>query len=428
MLDAICLRIYDNAERPNNGLFRRKASALRISPQTRHSLITNGLVEDDGTWLVLTEAGRKRATTLRNNRPSRARRRTGYRHDSMRHRIARSKVTAARNWEPSDKEIARELDSGQSLTLRAACAVYLRDLRVQNLSQSTLDSYRSLFFSWLTYAKKIDLLRLSDWNQTKMRSWRESWTHKPSSQATRLQQLKAFFSFAVKANWIDSSPVKHLKPPKVPPRTPLPLSESEMKDLLKATEDLPNERALIMLMRFSGLAIRDAVTLRRDAINGNNLTLRRAKTSELVMTYIPDQVLVALKKIAEPNIDYYLPNAGETATTSAKYWRSRLHIAARKAGIKNFRPHRLRHTFAAEALLSHVSIEDLSTLLGHSSITTTERHYAQWNLARRDRLARIMREVYQHDSLLRFLDARAADINQEGAARTAPSEQPGTKP
>ena len=428
MLDAICLRIYDNSERPNNGRFRRKASALRISPQTRHDLITSGLVKDDGTWLVLTEAGRMRATTLRNNRPSRARQRTGYRHDSMRHRIARAKVTTARNWEPSESEIARELESGQSLTLRVACGVYLRDLRVQNLSQSTLDAYRSLFFSWLNYAKKIHLLRLSDWDQAKMRAWRESWTHKPSSQATRLQQLKAFFSFAVKANWIDSSPVKHLKAPKVPPQPPLPLSQSEMKDLLGATEDLPCERALIMLMRFSGLSIRDAVTLRRDAVNGSNLTLRRAKTNELVMGYIPDQVLDALQKIAEPNIDYYLPNVGETATTSAKYWRSRLHFVARKAGIKNFRPHRLRHTFAVEALISNVAIQDLSTLLGHSSITTTERHYASWNVARRDRLVRIMREVYQHDPLLRFLDARAAAKNQEGAVAAAPSQQSGTKP
>lgn len=428
MLDTICLRIYDNAERPNNGRFRRRAAALWITPQTRHELAAHGLVEDDGTWLVLTEAGRKMATALRNNRPSRARRRTGYRRDSMRHKIARTKVTAARNWEPSDTEIARELESGQLITLRVACGVYLRDLRVQNLSQSTLDAYRSLFFSWLTYAKKIGLLMLIDWDQARMRTWRESWTHKPSSQATRLQQLKAFFSFAVKANWIDSSPVNNLKAPKVPPRTPLPLSQSEMKDLLDAAEDLPSERALIMLMRFSGLSIRDAVTLRRDAINGNNLTIRRAKTNELVMTYIPDQVLVALQKIAKPNIDYYLPNVGENATTSAKYWRSRLHFVARKAGIKNFRPHRLRHTFAAEALLSHVSIEDLSTLLGHSSFTTTELHYATWNVARRDRLVRIMRDVYQHDPLLRFLDARAADKNQEGAVGAAPSKQPGTKP
>jgi site-specific recombinase XerD len=428
MLDAICLRIYDNSERPNNGRFRRRASALRISPQTRHDLIANGLAEDDGTWLVLTEAGRNMAAALRNNRPSRARRRTGYRRDSRRHRIARAKVTAAKKWEPSEAEIALALESDEPLTLQVACGVYLRDLRARNLSQSTLDAHRSLFLSWLTYAKKIGLLRLSDWDQARMRAWREAWTHQPSTQSTRLQQLRAFFTFAVKANWIDSSAVEHLKPPKVSSRPIMPLTQAEMESLLAAADDLPSERALIMLMRFSGLSIRDAVTLRRDAVNGNNLTLRRAKSDELVMAYIPNQVLEALEKIAEPNSHHYFSNYGATATASAKHWRSRLQFVGRKAGIRDFRPHRLRHTFSVEALIAQVDIQDLSSLLGHGSVATTERHYAQWNSARRDRLVRIMRDVYQRDPLLRFLDARAATKNNAGAVDAAPADKPGTKP
>ena len=428
MLDAICLRIYDNSERPNNGRFRRRASSLRISPQTRHDLIANGLAEDDGTWLVLTEAGRRKATTLRDNRPSRASRRTGYRRDSRKHRIARDKVTASKKWEPSEAEIAFALESGEPLTLQVACGIYLRDLRARNLSHSTLDAHRSLFLSWLTYAEKIGLLRLSDWDQARMRTWRESWTHKPSTQSTRLQQLRAFFTFAVKANWIDSSAVEHLKPPKVSSQPIMPLNQAEMESLLAAADDHPIERALIMLMRFSGLSIRDAVTLRRDAVIGNNLTLRRAKSNELVMAYIPDQVLEALQKIAEPNSQYYFSNYGATATASAKHWRSRLQFVGRKAGIRNFRPHRLRHTFAVEALIAKVDIQDISTLLGHSSVATTERHYAQWNPARRDRLVRIMRNVYQRDPLLRFLDVHAATKNNAGAVGAAPADKPGTKP
>ena len=55
-----------------------------------------------------------------------------------------------------------------------------------------------------------------------------------------------------------------------------------------------------MLMRYSGLAIRDAATLRRDAIQGGLLTLRRAKTNELVLCALPDPVLVELNAIADP--------------------------------------------------------------------------------------------------------------------------------
>ncbi len=63
----------------------------------------------------------------------------------------------------------------------------------------------------------------------------------------------------------------------------MPLSRDEFRALVGAAAKKPKEQALLFLMRFSGLSIGDAVTLRHDAINGNHLTLRRAKSGELVM-------------------------------------------------------------------------------------------------------------------------------------------------
>ena len=51
-----------------------------------------------------------------------------------------------------------------------------------------------------------------------------------------------------------------------------------------------------------------------------------------------------------------------------------------------FHSHMLRDTFAVEMLLAGVSLEDVSRLLTHSSIRTTERYYAHWVKARRDQL------------------------------------------
>ena len=45
-------------------------------------------------------------------------------------------------------------------------------------------------------------------------------------------------------------------------------------------------------------------------------------------------------------------------------------------------------------------------MIGHSSVTTTERYYAPWNTARRDRLVRIVKEVHEHDPMLRNLTER----------------------
>ena len=52
-------------------------------------------------------------------------------------------------------------------------------------------------------------------------------------------------------------------------------------------------------------------------------------------------------------------------------------------------------------------IEDVSTLLGHSSISTTERHYAAWNKARRNRLVHITQKANSNDPLLQKLRKRS---------------------
>jgi DNA-binding transcriptional MerR regulator len=48
--------------------------------------------------------------------------------------------------------------------------------------------------------------------------------------------------------------------------------------------------------------------------------------------------------------------------------------------------HRLRDTFAVDLLEKGVPLEEVSKLLAHESIRTTERHYAKWVKERQDRL------------------------------------------
>ena len=48
--------------------------------------------------------------------------------------------------------------------------------------------------------------------------------------------------------------------------------------------------------------------------------------------------------------------------------------------------HRLRDTFAVDLLQKGVPLEEVSKLLGHESIKTTEKHYAKWMKGRQDRL------------------------------------------
>ena len=146
------------------------------------------------------------------------------------------------------------------------------------------------------------------------------------------------------------------------------------------------------------------------------------------MLYIPDLVIVSLERIKRPGHMYFFWTGSSQPATAANYWRIRLNRIASKAGVKDFRTHRLRHTFAVEALIADVDIRDVSTLLGHSSVNTTERDYAQWNLAQRDRLFRITRGIYECNPSLLVFDGCIPRKNVTGAAATAPVRSSALKP
>jgi integrase/recombinase XerD len=56
------------------------------------------------------------------------------------------------------------------------------------------------------------------------------------------------------------------------------------------------------------------------------------------------------------------------------------------SGKKNQLLPRLRDTFAVDLLEKGGPLEEVSKLLGHESIKTTERSYAKWVKGRQDRL------------------------------------------
>ncbi len=146
---------------------------------------------------------------------------------------------------------------------------------------------------------------------------------------------------------------------------------------------------------------RDAVAVEKTTIDANGeLVLRRAKTGSFVTVALPDFAVEALDSIARPDLRHYFWTGTSERDTAANDWRDRLHRVARTAGVRAFQPHRPRGTFAAELLLAAVSIQDVSTLLGHSSVATTERYYAPWTRARRARLTAIVGNARRPDPIL----------------------------
>ena len=305
------------------------------------------------------------------------------------------------------------------MTIEEACGAYLRDLEARSIRDSTKQGYETLFRQLQVFAAESGMDSIAEIGTGAVRRWREGWECADSTHGKRLKQLKAFFAFAKQEGWITRSPLDGVRPPKSNSRPTMPLRVDEMCALLSAAARKPREQALLLLLRYSGLAILDGVTLRRDAVTaGGELALRRAKSGELVTVALPDTALAALESVALPGRSHYFWTGVSKPVTAAKFWRKQLRSVADEAGISGFHPHRLRDTFAVDLLLAGVLIQDVSSLLGHGSVATTERYYAPWNLARRDRLSRIVREVHQRDPiLLAFTPKKPA-----GAVAAAPAE------
>ena len=322
------------------------------------------------------------------------------------------------------------------MTIGDACSTFLgEDLRIRNLRQGTIEGYETVFRSLLQWAERHGLSSLEDCDEASIRAWIAGWTCQPSTARQRLSQLKSLFRFAVERGWLSRSPLATVRPPRGESPPTLPLSVAEMRALLAACEQLPKARALILLMRYSGLAIGDAVTLSRKSVVGTELTLRRAKSGELVTVELPPAVAAAIEPVRGTNPDYYWWSGRSRPVTCAKYWRAQLGLVAGRAGIAGFRPHQLRDTFAVSLLAAGVSIEDVSQLLGHGSIRTTERYYAPWDRRRRDRLGQVVRQANRADPLLAAMGPAAvpttpglaADRGGSAASRPAVATLPARK-
>jgi integrase len=165
-------------------------------------------------------------------------------------------------------------------------------------------------------------------------------------------------------------------------------------------------RLLIELMLATGLRVGDAVAFDPRALSkGDSLWIyiyqpqkqKRSEKRKLLETYITDEMkrrIDECKWLSPKGPFWYGEGTDPTPLAQAVY--ERMQSIGHRAAIGDCRPHRLRDIFAVRMLLKGISLEDLSRLLGHSSVRVTETYYAKWVALRRRRLERLVAESLMH--------------------------------
>jgi site-specific recombinase XerD len=113
-----------------------------------------------------------------------------------------------------------------------------------------------------------------------LREFRASWPYAPLSARKRLEYLRSFFRFCQDSGWVDRNPALAVKSSKVEQTPTLPFSDDEVERVLVAARALasfgrygPKIKAMVLLLRYSGLRMQDAACLERARLVNDKLFL-----------------------------------------------------------------------------------------------------------------------------------------------------------
>jgi site-specific recombinase XerD len=266
---------------------------------------------------------------------------------------------------------------------------FLRELSAEKRSPNTLRLYGQSvrFFSrWLeSQGREASLEEL---NRPAIREWLAvlSETHEPGTVKIRYRGLFRFCRWLVEEEEITTNPMAKLSPPTLKAKPVPVISDTELIALLKACNGKGfadrRDEALIRLLLDCGVRISEACSLRVDDLDlDQGMAIVKGKGSKVRPVYFSARTTRALDRYIRMRTHHrwahldalFLTQRGALSADGA---RDRVKIRGQLAGIEDIHPHRFRHTFAHDFLMSGGQERDLKRLAGWSSDVMLERYGA----------------------------------------------------
>ena len=256
------------------------------------------------------------------------------------------------------------------------------------LSKNTLSAYRidlNYLYKWLN-KQSICLLTAGRPMLLNYLNDRFDQGYSARSSARTLASMRRFYRWLLREEFISTDPTLNIDSPKLPLNLPKAIGEAQVERLL----DAPNlntavgmrDRAMIELMYASGLRVTELITLTMNQINtqqgvvrifGKGSVERLVPMGEIaeewIKRYINDARISLLK--ADESNALFISNTGGFMSRQAFWYRIKYYATI--ADIRgHISPHTLRHAFATHLLNHGADLRCVQSLLGHSSISTTQ--------------------------------------------------------
>jgi len=177
--------------------------------------------------------------------------------------------------------------------------------------------------------------------------------------------------------WIGENPVRKISREKESRERVRFLSKEERVRFLNACRQSDNPYLLtfVVLLLSTGARYNEVRSLKYtdlDLVKGC-MIIRESKNGDTRSTPVCGLALELLKKLAEQeaSFSYIFPSKDKKKPLDL---RRALRTAIKRAGLKNFRGHDCRHSFATEMLGQGLSLGEIGHLLGHRSVSVTRRY------------------------------------------------------
>jgi integrase/recombinase XerC len=288
------------------------------------------------------------------------------------------------------------------LTFNEALAVFERYLITEKMrSPETVRAYRADLRDFGVYLEssnaKEELANVERIDQFHVRGFLASRFNKISkvSVGRKLAAVRTFFRLLIREEIIPANPAGSIKAPKRERPLPKALSVDEVDRFFSRNADRQKrDLAIFELLYSSGLRIGELTSLNTPDIDLNNGWVRViGKGNKERYVPVGSRAAAALKG--------YLPvramvdqQIGSLNTTSALFLNSRggrLSSRSIRRILKSFlsssgverdvSPHAFRHSFATHLLYGGADLRSIQELLGHASLSTTQR-YTKMDLGR----------------------------------------------
>jgi integrase len=306
-----------------------------------------------------------------------------------------------------------------------AIAAFMAAKRDQGISEATMYKKRLVFDKLLrAFCAEKGIRFLKELELAQWQEFRSTWKVEALTRNKRQGEMIGFIWFCERAGWYPRNYATEITTGlgKIQVKATqtgyfMPAEYAVIIDATHIYSDRPSVdkhnsltvggeriRALTELMRWTGLRIRDAATLEKNRLSYDRHTgmhsvmMYQKKTGDPVYCPVPPHVAEMLLSVpasqkGNTNEKYFFWTGAGNPKTLVSNWQRSYKKLFKLAAItepdgsaKRCHPHMLRDTFVVESLLSGMRLEEVSMILGHSSVKITERHYMPWVRARQTSL------------------------------------------